>query len=81
MAERSGSRTHQGRLTPLTGFEVRAHHRVQFPSVVGKFYRYVYRSRLNKWIAEYLARRALQQPRVAETPGELDAVEEFQNFD
>ena len=27
MAEESGSRTHQARLTPLTGFEVRAPHR------------------------------------------------------
>ena len=27
MAEKSGSRTHQGRLTPLTGFEDRASHR------------------------------------------------------
>jgi hypothetical protein len=26
MAEKSGSRTHQGRLTPLTGFEDRAPH-------------------------------------------------------
>jgi hypothetical protein len=27
LAEKSGSRTHQGRLTPLTGFEDRAPHR------------------------------------------------------
>jgi hypothetical protein len=30
LAEKSGSRTHQGRLTPLTGFEVRAPHRGAF---------------------------------------------------
>jgi hypothetical protein len=30
LAEESGSRTHQGRLTPLNGFEVRALHRAAF---------------------------------------------------
>ncbi len=32
MAEKSGSRTHQRRLTPLTGFEVRATHRGEISS-------------------------------------------------
>lgn len=41
-AEVSGSRTHQERLTPLTGFEVRAPHRGRFsssglPRANGKF--------------------------------------------
>src|SRR5665213_1277028 len=31
LAEKSGSRTHQRRLTPLTGFEVRAPHRGAIP--------------------------------------------------
>lgn len=31
LAEGSGSRTHQARLTPLNGFEARAHHRNAIP--------------------------------------------------
>ena len=81
MAEESESRTHQGRLTPLTGFEVRVHHRVQFPSVVGKFYRHEPRFHLRRRKTKDVARYALQQACVADAPSELDAVKELQNFD
>ena len=71
MAEESGSRTHQGRLTPLTGFEVQAHHRIRFPSI--------FQSTLSHPID--LGRRLADIAVIAAPAGKADAVELFRHLD
>ncbi len=68
VAEKSGSRTHQGRLTPLSGFEVRAPHRG---------------ASLFRVSRTHIRVRALtpNDVRVADAPRQFYAIEVFEHLD